>query len=303
MTTTRSLLAAVMAAASLSAAPARATVLTYTFGGTITDVEVNNYPGALPSVGEMVSGKLTVVTPRQWDSYETDGTTVNYAQVNGPAGTVSGNLTFSDGSSFSMSGAVPGSVEELILRNATGNQNEIAVSTTTEEDGYDRVISLVLWDIDGAASTLFADPDGGVSFSQPINPAGEQQGVYFGAESLDFSSSFIGVYDLTDLRISAVVPEPSNVALLLVGLCGLQLASRRGRTARPSRSVLSATRMAPERLRSAMATAPRRNRQPCCPTRGTWCNWSWLRWSSSRRVPASAPSGLPARWHRRPCRC
>ncbi len=235
MTTTRSLLAAVTAVASLLAAPAQATVLTYTFGGTITDMEVNDYPGALPSIGEMVSGKLTVVTPGQWDSYETDGTTVNYAQVDGPAGKVSGQLTFSDGSSFSMSGDVPGSIEELILRNATGNQNEIAVSATTEQDGYDRVISIVLWDIDGAASTLFADPDAGVSFSQPINPAGEQQGVYFGAESLDYSSSFIGVYDLTDLRISAVVREPANIALLLAGLSGLCLARRRTASRDPGR--------------------------------------------------------------------
>ncbi len=224
--TIRRILSAAVATASLVAVPAHATSITYTFGGTITDVEENNYPLALPGIGETVAGSLTVFLPQSWDSSQTDGATANYGRSDGMIGMVMGTVAFSDGSTFSLSRSAPSSLEELILRNFAGAQNELSVGATTVEDGNDRVISLVIFDNAGADSTLFADPDGGVSFSQPVNLAGETQAADFGASSIDYLSTYVGVFTLTSLTISSV-PEPGTIALLLAGLCVLRATRRR----------------------------------------------------------------------------
>ena len=116
-------------------------------------MEENNYQVALPSINETVAGSLTVFLPQSWDSSQTDGATVNYGERNGPIGMVSGTLAFSDGSTFSLSRSAPSSLEELILRNSTGAQNEVAVIATTLEDGYNWVVAFVVFDNDGADST------------------------------------------------------------------------------------------------------------------------------------------------------
>jgi hypothetical protein len=85
----------------------------------------------------------------------------------------------------------------------------------------------------GTSSTLFSDPNGGVSYAQPFNlagypysfpPSGHTQAGSFNLMELDSLNSeiyrYYGAFVLTSIHTS-LVPEPSSLLLLGSGLAGL----------------------------------------------------------------------------------
>ena len=225
----RSMFALIVVVTSIVAAPARATGIHYGYAGTVADTQVSGYTGALPVAGETVTGSLTVFPPDSWDSFLTDGSTAAFAESEGPAGTVGGTVVFSGGATFSQSFSVPGYLDEELLRN-DGGQNEVFVATGTRENGYDWQLELAVFDNLGGSSTLFTDPDGGLSFAQGIDLAGESAVASFSAFSDDGLSTFGVIIGLTSLTISPV-PEPADAVLLLAGLVCLRLLRRRAKHA------------------------------------------------------------------------
>lgn len=220
----RAMLSVIVAAASIAAAPARATEIRYTYAGTVADTEASGYTGALPVAGETVTGSLTVFLPERWDSFLTDGSTVALGESDGPAGMVGGTAVFSGGTTFSQSLGAPGFLSEQLLRN-DGGLNEAAVATSTHENGYYWQLELAVFDYFGAGSTLFTDPDGGLSFAQGVDLAGESAVASFAAFSDNGPSNYAVVVGLTSLSIS-LVPEPADALLLVAGLVCLRMTRR-----------------------------------------------------------------------------
>lgn len=116
-----------------------------------------------------------------------------------------------------------------IFRNASGNFNEVFLNTSAEGYWGGTVgLALVTSDYLGPSSGIFADSNGGLSFTQPINwqSLGATTTTYGSFEnSVDIfdpshpslPSRTEGYFTLNAVSVSPI-PEPKIYALMLVGL-------------------------------------------------------------------------------------
>jgi len=159
-----------------------------------------------------------------------------------PGLVASGFVSFSGGQTIVMAAGTDYSMAyENVYRNYADNNGfndvEYGIATTGLSDGTDNGVSAWAYDHAGLGTTLFADPAGGLSFTQGINAggAGLTVGGYFQGTLAE--GWFNGLFDATSLTITpdvAAIPEPGMPALLLRRQGLVAVAARRGRKVTPA---------------------------------------------------------------------
>lgn len=221
-------------ALALAALPAYATTTTtkVTFTGVVTQ-------SLLPRhivVGETVSGSFTItVDPARSNVAGVPGKSADifndYFATGGPL-VVKGAATFADGTVVAMS---PTPVEQhfAIGVDRDGQTNWVSVSAATDVGYYDETlaVSVKQSQADCAVRCMYVDQDG-LSPYQPLDlsaPGVKATGFYNGT---DYYGTFSGTFDLTSLsivQVSAPVPEPAGLAMMLAGAGLIGAMARRRR--------------------------------------------------------------------------
>lgn len=219
---TRFALPALLAAALLAAAPAHA-LTTVRFTGTVTSSHADGVAG--PAVGESVSGWYTFSYPAAATNPATtgsDGRTWNEAEAWNYTGTdigmvIEGGATFSGGLAITLSSTDGYQyLRQSVYREYVGSLDVDAsiVETYRVGDYTWNFLEAGASDNDGAASTLFTDPDAGVTFAQGAAST-HGYGDFQGSTS---AGRFYGDMQLTSFSVSASsVPEPAGLVLTLAG--------------------------------------------------------------------------------------
>ena len=201
------------------------------FSGVVSQVWING-PVAGPAVGDTITGEFDFSIPLAGTNQDwTDGTSYLSRLSTGspsinPGLVVSGFVSFSGGQTIVMPTATDYSMAyENVYRNYTGNNAfndvEYGIATTGLSEGTDNGVSAWAYDHTGLDTTLFADPSGGLSFTQGIDASagGLTRGGYFQGTLAE--GWFNGLFVATSLTVTpdvSAVPEPGAPALLLCGL-------------------------------------------------------------------------------------
>lgn len=220
---------ALAAAVSLAAVQAQAATQV-TFTGTVVEVDDSGYGAGIPTTGETITGTFTLSTSIGYNLFwETDGSTYadGITTNDGVLSTVqvTGNAWFSGGASIWLSGGLVGQFAQGVYRNASDYLNQV------NYDGlaYDgspvwNELQVSAYDFNGSASTLFTDPNGGLSFVQGLDLSGATLMGYFAASSA--TGSYSGYFMPTSFTVTSV-PEPAGLALMLAGIGLVGVRARR----------------------------------------------------------------------------
>jgi len=228
-----------LAAAALVAAQAQAAVASteIDFTGVLTNVY--SLGPESPAAGETFTASLTLFADPAYTYSHTDGATYDIVDAihDGAPVVLAGSAVFSGGSSIAFT-TTP-SAQFFVFevdRGASNGLDKVSLDAKNWGLGNDR--TWMLFDIRQApdASThslLFSDPNGGVSFYQPLDLAGDGVSATgsFLNENEAQGSNWDGTFDLTGIAVKDVsaVPEPAGAMLMLAGagLVGASLRRRR----------------------------------------------------------------------------
>jgi len=197
--------------------------------------------GASPSIwdNQSFSGQMT------FDPYATTFYTDNtsyFASISSDPTWLSISLNLPDGTVANGNNATTANDAMHIYRNyanpAGTNDINLYVQHETIQGGavvQTLRFGIALMDVAGLNSTLFSDPNGGVSFTQPINPNGyplvaSSANPYYSSSNsflyADSRGSTNGMFQLTSLGINPIipnVPEPNSVELMMISLLAAML--------------------------------------------------------------------------------
>ena len=238
----RSTIRFVVAATAFVAAQAHAAVASteIDFTGVMTSAtSYGTAPQTSPAVGETFTASLTLFTDPVYTHSHTDGATYNVVDAvdSGSPVVMTGYASFSGGSSiaFTTTRTVQYFVFE-VDRGTSSGVDSLSLTSMVLGQGNDgaRMLFTIRQAPDASThSLLFSDPNGGLSFYQSLNLAGD--GVSATGSFLNTSeaqgSNWAGGFDLTGISVKEVsaVPEPAGALVMLagVGLAGASLRRRR----------------------------------------------------------------------------
>ena len=223
-----------------------ATPLTYSFTATLGGGYWHNGWGP----GARANGTI-VFDPDSQPVTDTDGSTLLWQQkLSGQyfgtpysAPYVYFTLNLPNGVTLTNSGVFASQSETSVVRNRDRmNRLSFDVSAKNETVSNDLqtyqnyfAAHISLYDLSGAESALFTDPNGGLRYDQSIDLFAARQEAEFSYVDMDPSGAYRTHYqDLMriDSLVLSQVPEPSLLVLLLTGLTLLAFRRATGRSSR-----------------------------------------------------------------------
>jgi hypothetical protein len=232
----RTTLRLAFAAAALVAVQARAAVATteIDFTGVLTSTYA--FGQGAPAAGETFTASLTLSPYPGYTHSHTDGATYDIFDAVDPGTPVvlAGSAAFSGGSSIAF--ATAPSAQFFVFEVDRGGANGLdRVSLDARNWGLGNDRTYMLFDIRQASNAatsrfLFSDPNGGVSFYQPVDLAADGVSATGSFLSETGNNAWDGSFRVTgfSVRNLSAVPEPGNMALMLAGV-GLVAATLRRR--------------------------------------------------------------------------
>lgn len=236
----RSILRIALAATALVAAQvhAAAHATQVTFSGVVTDASSDGLAG--PAAGETFTASVTLFSMPGYVQSFTDGSTYSnlYGSTSNPDAPllVGGGVTFSGGKTLSFSTTPLRQFVYLdVDRGDADGLDFLGFEAETlvpgSADSLDFVFTILQAPNASTRRFLFSDPNGGLSFYQPLDLAAD--GVFAIGSFVDATGhgSFGGGFTVTAIAVKDVsaVPEPSGGMLMLAGagLLGATLRRRR----------------------------------------------------------------------------
>lgn len=209
-----------------------------TFSGVVTDASSDGL--VAPAIGETFTASVTLFSVPGYVRTFTDGSTYNNLYGNTSSADapllVAGGATFSGGKTLSFSTTPLRQFAYLdVDRGDADGLDFLGFEAETlvpgSADSVDIVFTLLQAPNAATRRFLFSDPNGGLSFYQPLDLAAD--GVFAIGSFVDATGhgSFGGGFTVTSISVTDVsaVPEPTGAMLMLAGagLLGATLRRRR----------------------------------------------------------------------------